>query len=486
MSLNLVLKVLRRRGWIVGLTFLSTIAGALLLLLLIPARYDAVAVASIDPSQVDPVSGLAGGNAASSIGIMQGNLVALAKSNKVALAVVKRLNMASDPAVQASFSQSSDSGLVDIQQWLATQLIDHVKADFNMGSNVLNITYKTSSPQQAALLANAFMSSFIDAAIAAKGSAATKAAEWYTPQIDSVRARLAASREKLAKFQMESKVLIPTVADTENEQLTAATNEMTQAKAALVALQNQYNAPAPTTAAASDPQSIDIQTINTLHASLSGIEAEIARLQIDVGANNPKMLEKIALRTSLQKQTQQAIDDYRRKLAERIANQSERVATLQKVYTDRLNNMIAVQGQREQLISLTREVAFHQEEYERLQRASSQARLQSQLSFSNIAMIDAATPPTSAAFPKPIIILVLAVVLGLGLGLLLALIAEALDRRLRAADDLPFATSAPLLGVMIDIKPQKPSRWGRLLRRIWPPAFLRPRQAKTGGALARP
>ncbi len=157
MSLTLILNVLRRRSWLVGLTFLSTIAGALLLLLLIPARYDAIAVASIDPSQVDPVSGLAGANA-NSIGIMQGNLVALAKSNQVALAVVKRLNMASDPSAQASFSQSSDSGMIDIQQWLANQLLDHVKADFLLGSNVLNITYKTSSPQQAALLANAFMS----------------------------------------------------------------------------------------------------------------------------------------------------------------------------------------------------------------------------------------------------------------------------------------------------------------------------------------
>jgi uncharacterized protein involved in exopolysaccharide biosynthesis len=484
MSLSLVLSILRRRSWLVGLTFLSTLAGALLLLLVIPPRYDATAVASIDPSQVDPVSGLAGG--ANSAMIMQGNLVGLAKSNQVALAVVKRLNMASDPAAQASFSQSSDSGLIDMQQWLANQLVDHVKADFMMGSNVLNITYKASSPQQAALLANAFMSSFIDAAIAAKGSAATKAAEWYTPQIDNVRVKLAAARERLAKFQMESKVLIPTVADTENEQLTAATSELTQAKAALVALQNQYNAPAPTTAAASDPQSIDIQTITTLHSSLSGLEAEIARLQIEVGANNPKMLEKIALRASLQKQTQQAIEDYRRKLADRISNQTERVAALQKVYSERLNNMIGVQGQREQLISLTREVGFHQEEYERLQRSSSQARLQSQLSFSNIAMIDTATPPTTASFPKPFIILSLATVLGLGLGLLLALIAESLDRRLRAADDLPFATSAPLLGVMIDIKPKKLSRWARLLRRIWPPSFLRPRQAKTGGALARP
>ncbi|WP_294540674.1 GNVR domain-containing protein [uncultured Rhodoblastus sp.] len=485
MSLNLVLKILQRRSWIVGLTFLATMAGALLLLLLIPSRYDATAMASIDPGQVDPVSGVAGGSAANSVMIMQGNLIALAKSNQVAVSVVKRLNMASDPGAQANYAGSADSGLIDIQQWLANQLGEHVKAEFMLGSNVLTITYKGASPQQSASLANAFMSAFNDAAIAAKVAASTKASDWYAPQLENVRDRLAAARNRLAKFQSDSKTLIPTAGDTENEQLMAATTELTQAKAGLVALQNQYSAPAPTTAAASDPQSIDIVTINNLHASLSNIEADVARLQVDVGVNNPKLLEKLALRASLQKQTQQAIEDYRRKLAERIANQTERVATLQKVYTDRLNNMIGVQGQREQLISLTREVAFHQDELERLQRAASQARLQSQLSFSNIALIDPAAPPTSIAFPKPFIIVPLAAILGLGLGLLLALIAEALDRRLRAADDLPFATNAPLLGVMIDIKPKKPSRWSNLIRRIRLPRWRGPRPPASGDALAR-
>src|SRR5208283_6067526 len=97
MSLKLVLQVLRRRLWILALAFLATLVGATLFLLLVPSRYDAVATASIDPGVTDPVSGqLSGGG---SILILQGNLVALAKSNQVALAVVKRLNLDADPAL---------------------------------------------------------------------------------------------------------------------------------------------------------------------------------------------------------------------------------------------------------------------------------------------------------------------------------------------------------------------------------------------------
>jgi capsular polysaccharide biosynthesis protein len=80
--------------------------------------------------------------------------------------------------------------------------------------------------------------------------------------------------------------------------------------------------------------------------------------------------------------------------------------------------------------------------------------MQSQMSFSNIASLDPATPPTQAAFPKPTIVLALAFLAGLGLGVLATLIAEALDRRFRSNSDLEFITNAPLLGQMFDIHPK--------------------------------
>ncbi len=110
------------------------------MLIFVPSRYDGVATASIDPSITDPISGTTtGGN---SILILQGNLMALAQSNQVALAVVKRLNLDADPAAQTSYRASSDSGIVDIRQWLANELLKHVDPKFEAGSNVLKLTYK--------------------------------------------------------------------------------------------------------------------------------------------------------------------------------------------------------------------------------------------------------------------------------------------------------------------------------------------------------
>jgi uncharacterized protein involved in exopolysaccharide biosynthesis len=55
-SISQVLVILLRRGWIVVLALLTTMIVAGGVLLFVPGRYDAVATASIDPGNVDPIS----------------------------------------------------------------------------------------------------------------------------------------------------------------------------------------------------------------------------------------------------------------------------------------------------------------------------------------------------------------------------------------------------------------------------------------------
>ena len=61
-------------------------------------------------------------------------------------------------------------------------------------------------------------------------------------------------------------------------------------------------------------------------------------------------------------------------------------------------------------------------------------------------VLDKATPPIEPAFPKPLVVIPVGVAAGLVLGLLLALLAEATDRRVRFPVDLEYAASAPFLG----------------------------------------
>ena len=56
MSVSQILVILLRRAWIVMLALLTTVIVAGGVLLFVPGRYDAIATASIDPGNVDPLS----------------------------------------------------------------------------------------------------------------------------------------------------------------------------------------------------------------------------------------------------------------------------------------------------------------------------------------------------------------------------------------------------------------------------------------------
>src|SRR6202142_844446 len=138
-----------RRSWIVILTLLSTVIVAGGVLLFVPGRYDAVASASIDPGNVDPISELSAGLGA--IGLMQGNILSLVTSQRVAVDVVRRLNLTANPAVQENFRKSPSFGRESIDEWMAAGLQRSVDPKFVLGTNVLNSNYKQRAPNRRSL-----------------------------------------------------------------------------------------------------------------------------------------------------------------------------------------------------------------------------------------------------------------------------------------------------------------------------------------------
>lgn len=441
MSLPLFLVILRKRFALSATLLGCALAGALAMLALAPPRYEAAAVASIDPSSADPVSGL--GPTPGSLMINQGNLVALAMSNHVALDVVRRLRLDEDPQEREAYATKwRRTG--DIRQFAAERLLDKFEARFLPGSNALSLAFRARAPETAARVANSFMDAFIDAAITLKGRSAQKAADWFAPQIEKSSARLAQARAQLESFQTQARLIAPGASDSEADRLLSLGNALSAAKTELVALQSQLATPG--VGGATDAQNPDVQTLVALRASLATTEADVARLKAEAGPNHPKVLEKLAARDSQRAQIGQAAEVYRAKLADRVVAQLVKVAELEKRYAANVRDMVGVQGQRDRLAQLRAAAQFQQDEFDRLQRAAAQARLQSQLSFSNISVIDVAAPPARPVFPKPIPTLAIAGVAGLGVAALGALLAETLDRRIRRAEDIAEAAEAPLLG----------------------------------------
>jgi uncharacterized protein involved in exopolysaccharide biosynthesis len=325
---------------------------------------------------------------------------------------------------------------------------------------VLTIKYKTGDPNQAALIANAFLAATIDASVAMKAASGEQTAHWFDPQLEELRKEVGAAREALETFQRQTNVVAPTVgADTESSALSAINQELSNARGALTVMQTRLDSGA--TNLSMDPSDPDLQVLNGLKEKLSSALVAVDAVKSNLGANNPKMVAENANIVSLRRQIADATEKMREHLKDRIASTKDQIARLELAQNAAQKTLINAQAQRDRLVDLQRDVGFRMNQLNARERMAAQAKLQSKLTFADVAVLDKAAPPIEPAFPKPVIVIPVAIGGGLILGLILALLAEMSDRRIRSPADLEFATSARVLGVLGGKYPRV-SRWRRM------------------------
>ena len=286
-----------------------------------------------------------------------------------------------------------------------------------MGTNVLAIRYKSGDPNQAALIANAFLAATIDGSVAMKAAEADQTARWFAPQLDELRKELEDARTALQAFQTKTNMVAPsaTGGDRETSQYMAIADELSSARAGLTALQSRLTSGS--TDLSNDPSDPDLQILAGLKEKLSTAETEIVASKGVFGANNPKMVAQQTNLVTLRKQIGDATEKMRVHLKERIALSQAQIASLEAEQEKAQKSLIEVQAQRDRLNQLQRDVAFRADQLNARQRTAEQAKLKSKLTFSDMTVLDKASPPVDPAFPKPFVVMPVGIAAGLALGL---------------------------------------------------------------------
>jgi uncharacterized protein involved in exopolysaccharide biosynthesis len=462
-TLYQILLIFWRRGWILALTLLTTASVAGSVLLMVPGRYDAVATANVDPSASPLTEGSPNSNAGYLM--MQGSLISLAQSQRVALDVVKRLNLVRDPGMQAAFRASDSFGRESIENWIASTIQGGLDPKFQLGADVMEMKYKSGDPNQAALMANAFLASTIDATIAMKVASGEQVADWYTPRIAELHKELAQAQDALNNFQTKANVA-PGRADVEASTLMSISTELENARSALRSLETRLASGS--TDISLDPSDPDLQLLAGFKEKLSEAQTAMETAKSTLGANNPKMVAETANINALRKQITDVTGRMQSRLKEKIATVQKQISQLEDAQGEAQKRLNRSQAERNQLVELQRDLGSRLEQLTEEERRVAQAKLRSKLTLADITVLDKAVPPTKPAFPKPQIVIPAGVGAGLALGLILALLAEMLDRRVRVPEDLAYVAPAPVLGQIL------PSRRVRLPRRNPRPLLASP------------
>ena len=225
----------------------------------------------------------------------------------------------------------------------------------------------------------------------------------------------------------------------------AIAQELSTARAGLTALQSRLTTG--TTDLSNDPTDPDLQILAGLKEKLSSAEAEVGPPRAPSAPTIRRWWPNRRISPSSQADCRRDRENAR---ASERAHRDAASPDHRARGRARSRAEGADRGSRpaRPLAQLQRNVDFLVEQLNAREKVAEQAKLKSKLTFSDMTVLDKAAPPVEPAFPKPFIVVPVGIAAGLALGLILALLAEAADRRVRFPIDLEYSASAPFLGAL--------------------------------------
>jgi succinoglycan biosynthesis transport protein ExoP len=393
--------------------------GALVVTLVTP-RYVAQSRVMLDVIKPDPVTGQVIGSAF--LRAYTKTQTELIKGQQVARMVVKDLKWEADPAFQKAFRERDSGKDLDFTAWAAERVVEDTEATVILGSNILEISFTSSSPVQAKQVSDALLKAYIDITLQTRRDAARRNSEWYEAQGEKAKSILFQAEAAKAALERETGILLQD-------------DKVDIDSARLAALANQGAAPVIST---SGPM------VSASASQLTLIDAEIAEATKTLGPNHPQ-LQQMKLRRSLV--ANQAAQERSSMAASSggSVNASRSTAALLE------QQKAKVMGQREsveRLRLMQDEIDLRREQYKQAVARAAQLRQEAEVAEAGATPLASAITPQHPAFPNRPLIMGTSIPFGAALGIVLGLLMELIGRRIRSTDDLHAAVAAPVLAVI--------------------------------------
>ncbi|MBL8770971.1 MAG: hypothetical protein JNK30_06270 [Phenylobacterium sp.] len=393
---------------------------AFLTVQLVPPRYEARSRVMLDVIKPDPVTGQV--MATAFLRAYTKTQIELVKDQQVARRVVEDLNWANDPNFQRRYRERRGDEDLDFQRWAAQQVVKGADASLIQGSNILEITYSSSSAAETKIVADALRKAYMDMTLQSRRETARRNAEWYENQAEKAKSVLFQAEAAKSDYERQNGVFLQD-------------DKVDIDSARLAALASQGSTPMVAPSAG-----VDIQSATQLAA----LDAEITEASKSMGPNHP---------------TLQALKRRREVLAQQVAqsrNASSAAASAALSAARATSGMLEAQkakvmAQRdkvERLRVMQAEIDLRRDQYNKAMIRAAQLRQEADVTESGVIPLGSAITPQQPEFPKKGLIMGAALAGGAGLGAFIGLLAELFGRRVRSAEDLALAIDAPVLAII--------------------------------------
>ena len=295
MTLPQILRILRARVLTVSGAAAIGLLLALAATLLLPKTWRATAEVYVDLAAPDAVSGVTAPHAAIAAQVStQADVIA---SLRVAEAVVRSRGLHEDAAALADWRDQTD-GQGDAVNWLATRLLEDLAVQADAAGSLVRVSMRAATPGEAAALANAFVSAYLEIARVLRADPARANAAFFAAGAEQALERVARAKRRLSDYQRENDVIeVGERYDVENERLSELSRQ-------LVALQSD-DATARAQAARGDrslAQVLDDPVVQRLRERVAAAQSRFTALSGRLGTAHPEYQAALAELESLRAQ----------------------------------------------------------------------------------------------------------------------------------------------------------------------------------------
>lgn len=445
MSLIQFFQILWARRVIVLAALLSCIIAATVTAQLLPQRYTGRARVTLEVAKPDPVTGQVLGN--QFLRAYTRTQIELIKDYQVAEPVVDRLGWASNPAIIQTYQNSVESQSEDIRHWLAKEIIRNTDAGLIENSNIMEITFKSSSPDTARRIATVVRDAYVDVSLQLRRDAAGKTADWYQQQREDAQRLVESAENERARYAKEHNIVL----NAANMDLESARLDALSAQSASAVGMGAAAAGARMPAGGGAAQ-----------MQLAAIDQQIAQAAQTLGPNHPTFQALERQRTVVQQAAQ------REAAAAGGGGGGNPAGAINSAYEQQKARVIARSPEIDAIQRMTRDIEQKRQELSRIENRAAELRLSANVSETGLTAMGSATVGDKPDFPNKPLIIAAATVFGLILGVCLALLVEMLGRRVRTASDLEVSVGAPVLAEVHLNLPDEGRSWLPSLGRARP------------------
>lgn len=434
MGLAELLAVLKFRKAIILWSLLVGALTAGVLALVLPTRYLSSSLVQVDSIQRNAITGLVEPRV--KVAEFLGQQAAVASSRTVALKVIDDLAaegflVLSD--YEGQWIKETGGELVggnDLRSWAADQLLKDLTVTATDLGSTLELAYSASRPAEAARIANAFASAYIDIVLDQKQRRFAAKAAGFSDETKQLQRDVATAQDELAKFREASGVLPLGAQKIEAAEVEFAslTQRLAEARADETEAQSMLRQAeaTPKSMLANFPLPQDALAALQAQARLAAVIATMGRIEDRYGTRYPDYIEAANERAALEASILQSVTD-------RAAYATRRRAALEDEARLMKAALADLQKTRETYDLLEDKVATSQETFNLVTTRSLQEAMQSRVDTIDVFLLARATPPAKPATPHPLLVALLGVIAGALLGATTAVAAELLEGRVRTA-----------------------------------------------------